>query len=80
MTSGLRLDVFARERHEGFAQFGNEVDKFDKATLDAAPAAAIYVPPPPTVTTIGPTSTIVTTDPMPEMPDFLRREAPTTLQ
>jgi N6-adenosine-specific RNA methylase IME4 len=29
VTGGSRLDVFARERHPGFAQYGNEVDKFD---------------------------------------------------
>jgi N6-adenosine-specific RNA methylase IME4 len=28
VTGGSRIDVFAREHHEGFARFGNEVDKF----------------------------------------------------
>lgn len=31
VTGGSRLDVFARERHEGFAQFGKEIDKFIEA-------------------------------------------------
>lgn len=29
VTGGSRLDVFAREAHDGFAQYGNESDKFD---------------------------------------------------
>ena len=29
VTGGSRLDVFARERHLGFAQYGNEVNKFN---------------------------------------------------
>ncbi|HEY2212303.1 MAG TPA: MT-A70 family methyltransferase [Bradyrhizobium sp.] len=28
VTGGSRIDVFSRERHDGFAQFGNEIDKF----------------------------------------------------
>jgi N6-adenosine-specific RNA methylase IME4 len=28
VTDGPRIDVFSREQHPGFAQFGNEVDKF----------------------------------------------------
>jgi N6-adenosine-specific RNA methylase IME4 len=31
VTGGSRLDVFAREAHEGFAQYGNEIDKFEDA-------------------------------------------------
>jgi N6-adenosine-specific RNA methylase IME4 len=31
VTGGSRLDVFAREAHDGFAQYGNETTKFDKA-------------------------------------------------
>jgi N6-adenosine-specific RNA methylase IME4 len=31
VTGGSRLDVFAREQHPGFAQYGNEVDKFKQA-------------------------------------------------
>lgn len=31
VTGGSRIDVFARERHEGFAQFGNEITKFAEA-------------------------------------------------
>jgi N6-adenosine-specific RNA methylase IME4 len=29
VTGGSRLDVFAREAHDGFAQYGNEIAKFD---------------------------------------------------
>jgi N6-adenosine-specific RNA methylase IME4 len=29
VTGGSRLDVFARERHAGFAQYGKEIGKFD---------------------------------------------------
>ncbi|OKO70111.1 hypothetical protein [Bradyrhizobium sp. AS23.2] len=28
LTGGSRLDVFAREAHPGFAQFGKEISKF----------------------------------------------------
>jgi N6-adenosine-specific RNA methylase IME4 len=31
VTSGPRIDVFAREAREGFDQYGNEVDKFGEA-------------------------------------------------
>ncbi len=31
VTGGSRLDVFARGKHDGFAQYGNEIDKFDEA-------------------------------------------------
>jgi N6-adenosine-specific RNA methylase IME4 len=31
VTAGPRLDVFSRERREGFAQYGNEPDKFSRA-------------------------------------------------
>jgi N6-adenosine-specific RNA methylase IME4 len=31
ITGGSRLDAFAREHHEGFSQFGDEIDKFDGA-------------------------------------------------
>jgi N6-adenosine-specific RNA methylase IME4 len=30
VTGGSRLDVFAREKHPGFAQFGNEFEKFQE--------------------------------------------------
>ena len=29
VTNGQRIDVFSREKRDGFAQFGNEADKFD---------------------------------------------------
>jgi N6-adenosine-specific RNA methylase IME4 len=35
VTAGPRLDAFSREKREGFAQYGNEIDKFD-----AVPKAA----------------------------------------
>jgi hypothetical protein len=31
VTGGSRIDVFSREAHEGFAQYGNEIDKFKDA-------------------------------------------------
>lgn len=31
VTAGARIDVFSRETHAGFAQYGNEADKFQKA-------------------------------------------------
>jgi N6-adenosine-specific RNA methylase IME4 len=31
VTGGSRCDYFAREAHPGFAQFGNQIDKFDEA-------------------------------------------------
>lgn len=31
VTAGARVDVFSREVHAGFAQFGNEADKFQEA-------------------------------------------------
>jgi N6-adenosine-specific RNA methylase IME4 len=31
VTGGSRIDVFARERHEGFSQYGNETAKFEAA-------------------------------------------------
>ena len=31
VTGGSRIDVFSRERREGFAQYGNETTKFDEA-------------------------------------------------
>lgn len=34
VTEGPRIDVFSRERHEGFDQFGNEVGKFGDITND----------------------------------------------
>ena len=75
VTEGSRLDVFARERHEGFSQFGNEVDKFDEAAPDAAASAPIYVPPPPTAVT---TRSVQHED---DMPAFLdRRDAAPSLQ
>src|SRR6516164_3849011 len=30
VTAGSRLDVFARETHKGFAQYGNETSKFER--------------------------------------------------
>jgi len=30
VTAGSRLDVFARESHKGFAQYGNETSKFER--------------------------------------------------
>jgi len=32
VTGGSRIDVFSREKREGFAQYGNESDKFDEPT------------------------------------------------
>ena len=29
-SPGPRIDVFSREERDGFAQFGNETDKFDE--------------------------------------------------
>ena len=29
VTGGSRIDVFSREKRDGFAQYGNEIDKFD---------------------------------------------------
>jgi N6-adenosine-specific RNA methylase IME4 len=34
VTGGSRIDVFSREAHEGFAQYGNEIAKFAE-TVDA---------------------------------------------
>jgi N6-adenosine-specific RNA methylase IME4 len=31
VAAGPRIDVFSREAREGFAQFGNEADKFTEA-------------------------------------------------
>jgi len=31
VTGGSRIDVFAREQHEGFAQFGNQIEHFKEA-------------------------------------------------
>jgi N6-adenosine-specific RNA methylase IME4 len=31
VTTGLRIDVFSREKREGFEQFGNETEKFSAA-------------------------------------------------
>jgi N6-adenosine-specific RNA methylase IME4 len=31
VTGGSRIDVFSREAREGFAQFGNETQKFEAA-------------------------------------------------
>ena len=31
VTGGSRIDVFAREIHDGFAQYGNEIGKFTDA-------------------------------------------------
>ena len=31
VTAGPRLDVFSREKHNGFTQYGNETDKFEAA-------------------------------------------------
>jgi N6-adenosine-specific RNA methylase IME4 len=36
-TAGPRIDVFSREPREGFAQFGNETDKFAAAARGRAP-------------------------------------------
>jgi N6-adenosine-specific RNA methylase IME4 len=33
VTAGPRLDVFSREKHNGFTQYGNETDKFEAAQL-----------------------------------------------
>jgi N6-adenosine-specific RNA methylase IME4 len=33
VTAGPRVDVFSRERREGFAQYGNECDRFDAAPM-----------------------------------------------
>jgi N6-adenosine-specific RNA methylase IME4 len=44
VTGGSRLDVFARERHPGFAQYGNEVDRFDateRAAIDPEALAGV---------------------------------------
>jgi N6-adenosine-specific RNA methylase IME4 len=35
VTGGSRIDLFAREEHEGFARYGNEIDKFTKG-IEAA--------------------------------------------
>jgi N6-adenosine-specific RNA methylase IME4 len=32
VTNGPRIDVFSRGQREGFAQFGNEADKFSEAS------------------------------------------------
>ncbi len=32
VTAGPRIDIFSRERREGFSQFGNEATKFDEAS------------------------------------------------
>jgi hypothetical protein len=37
VTGGSRLDVFARERHPGFAQYG--IDKFDEPAVKILQAA-----------------------------------------
>lgn len=34
VTGGSRIDVFSRERHEGFAQYGNEPDRFAKEAAE----------------------------------------------
>jgi N6-adenosine-specific RNA methylase IME4 len=40
ITSGKRIDVFARERHQGFAQYGNEIDRFEtRNALNETPIA-----------------------------------------
>jgi N6-adenosine-specific RNA methylase IME4 len=31
VTGGSRIDIFSRERHRGFAQYGNEITKFSEA-------------------------------------------------
>ena len=36
VTAGPRLDVFSREAREGFAQYGNEIEKFAR-TIEAVP-------------------------------------------
>lgn len=36
VTGGSRIDVFARETHEGFARYGNETDKFSVVGAEAA--------------------------------------------
>jgi N6-adenosine-specific RNA methylase IME4 len=36
VTKGPRIDVFSREKREGFSQYGNETDKFENPPLAAA--------------------------------------------
>jgi N6-adenosine-specific RNA methylase IME4 len=39
VTAGPRIDVFSREKREGFAQYGNEIEKFAKPDGDDEAAA-----------------------------------------
>jgi hypothetical protein len=46
VTGGSRIDVFSREPHEGFAQYGNELLKFAPAPAAPPPAPPAAEPDP----------------------------------
>jgi hypothetical protein len=44
VTAAPRIDVFSREAREGFAQYGNETEKFAAASIAQSSAGWIEEP------------------------------------